>query len=49
MYTETLPIALFLNISYGNLPVAITAGVVLIIISLLSILIFECMNRDVFV
>ncbi|WP_292460427.1 ABC transporter permease [Methanothermococcus sp.] len=41
MNTEILPITLYLNISYGNIGMAITSGIVLIIISFLAILIFE--------
>ena len=41
MNTETLPITLYLNISYGNIAMAITSGIVLIVISFLAILVFE--------
>jgi len=41
MNTETLPITLYLNISYGNMGMAITSGIVLIVISFLAILVFE--------
>ena len=41
MNTETLPITLYLNISYGNMGMAITSGMVLIVISFLAILVFE--------
>lgn len=41
MKTEILPIALYLNISYGNLSMAITSGIVLILISFFAILFFE--------
>ncbi len=41
MNTETLPIALYLNMSYGNLGMAITSGIVLIIVSFIAIAIFE--------
>jgi len=41
MNTETLPITLYLNISYGNMAMAITSGIVLIVISFLAILVFE--------
>jgi molybdate transport system permease protein len=39
--TETLPIALFLNMSCGNLNMAISAATILIIISLAALYIFE--------
>ena len=41
MNTEILPITLYLNISYGNIGMAITSGIVLVIISFIAILIFE--------
>ncbi|SDN93936.1 molybdate transport system permease protein [Desulfonauticus submarinus] len=41
MQTEVLPITLYLNISYGNMGMAITSGIVLVIISFLAIFIFE--------
>jgi len=41
MKTETLPIALFLNISTGDLDLAIAASVILIVIAMASLLIFE--------
>ncbi|ENN96718.1 NifC-like ABC-type porter [Methanocaldococcus villosus KIN24-T80] len=40
-YTETLPITLYLNISYGNIGMAITSGIVLVIISFIAIFAFE--------
>jgi molybdate transport system permease protein len=39
--TETLPIALFLNMSCGKLNMAISAATILIIISLAALYIFE--------
>jgi molybdate transport system permease protein len=39
--TESLPIALFLNMSCGNLDMAISAATILIIISLVALYIFE--------
>jgi len=39
--TETLPIALFLNLSCGNIDGAIASATILIIISLISLCIFE--------
>jgi molybdate transport system permease protein len=47
MFTETLPITLYLNISYGNLAMAMTSGILLIAISLGAILVFELLNREV--
>ncbi|WP_024789939.1 ABC transporter permease [Lebetimonas sp. JH292] len=44
MKTEILPITLFLNISYGNMGMAITSGIVLIVISFVAILSVEYME-----
>ena len=41
MKTETLPISLYLNMSCGDLSLAIAAATILIIISLVSLFIFE--------
>jgi molybdate transport system permease protein len=41
MVTETLPISLYLNMSCGKLPLAIAAATILIIISVVSLFIFE--------
>jgi molybdate transport system permease protein len=41
MQTETLPISLYLNMSCGELPLAIAAATILIIISVVSLFIFE--------
>lgn len=41
MRTETLPITLYLNISYGNMGMALTSGIMLIAVSFLAIFIFE--------
>ena len=41
MKTETLPISLFLNMSCGELDLAIAAATILIIISLISLFVFE--------
>ncbi|AKB52672.1 Tungstate ABC transporter, permease protein WtpB [Methanosarcina barkeri str. Wiesmoor] len=41
MYTEVLPVTLYLNISYGNLEMAITSGILLMGIAFLAILSFE--------
>lgn len=41
MQTETLPISLYLNMSTGELPLAIAAAAILILISIVSLFIFE--------
>lgn len=41
MQTETLPISLYLNMSCGELPLAIASATILIVISLISLFIFE--------
>lgn len=41
MHTEVLPVTLYLNISYGNISMAITSGVLLMIIAFFAILTFE--------
>jgi molybdate transport system permease protein len=41
MKTETLPISLYLNMSCGDLPLAIAAATILIVISLVSLFVFE--------
>ena len=41
MRTETLPIALYLNISTGDLDLAVAAAVILIIISLCALFVVE--------
>ncbi|NDV18623.1 ABC transporter permease subunit [Pseudodesulfovibrio sp. JC047] len=41
MRTETLPITLYLNISYGNMGMALTSGIMLIGVSFIAIFIFE--------
>lgn len=41
MQTETLPISLYLNMSCGELPLAIAAATILIVISLVSLFVFE--------
>jgi len=45
MYTEILPITLYLNISYGNLGMAITSGIILILVSFVAITIFEICEK----
>lgn len=47
MRTETLPIALYLNISGGDVNLAIAAATILIAISLLALCIVEYLDRDV--
>ena len=42
MKTETLPIALFLNMSTGDLDMAIAAALILLVISGVTLLIVEC-------
>ncbi|NJE10579.1 ABC transporter permease [Thermococcus sp. MAR1] len=46
MNTEILPVTLYLNISYGNIGMAITSGIVLVVVSFLAILIFERLEGD---
>ena len=46
MKTETLPIALFLNMSTGDLDLAIAASVILIVISVISFAVFERCSGD---
>jgi molybdate transport system permease protein len=41
LQTETLPISLYLNMSCGELPLAIAAATILIVLSLVSLFIFE--------
>jgi molybdate transport system permease protein len=41
MRTEVLPITLYLNISYGNMGMALTSGIVLMLVSFLAIYVFE--------
>ncbi len=41
MHTEVLPVTLYLNISYGNMPMAMTSGMVLVGVSFIAIFIFE--------
>ncbi|GBC59424.1 molybdate ABC transporter permease [Desulfonema ishimotonii] len=41
MQTEVLPTALYLNISYGNMGMALTSGMVLVVVSFIAIFIFE--------
>ena len=41
MKTETLPVGIFLNISYGNLERATVMGLILMLVSLLCLILFE--------
>jgi len=47
MRTETLPIALYLNISTGDVDLAVAAATILILISLASLCCVEYLDRDV--
>ncbi len=47
MKTETLPIALFLNMSTGDLDMAIAAAIILLIISGTALILFEYFGKDV--
>jgi molybdate transport system permease protein len=49
MRTETLPIALYLNISTGDLDLAVAAATILILLSLITLCAVEYFNRDVHV
>lgn len=46
MRTETLPIALYLNISGGDINLAVAAASILIVISLLALCVVEYLDRD---
>lgn len=46
MHTETLPIALYLNLSYGNLEMAVAAGLLLVLISFAGIYAIEKLRGD---
>lgn len=41
MKTEVLPVTLYLNISYGNMGMALTSGIVLMVVSFVAIYVFE--------
>jgi molybdate transport system permease protein len=41
MKTEVLPIGLYLNISYGNMDMALTSGMLLMVVSFIAIYVFE--------
>ena len=45
MKTETLPVAIFLNLSGGNLDKALAAATILIIISIIGLFAFEYIGR----
>lgn len=47
MRTETLPIALYLNISTGDVDLAVAASTILILISLVTLCAVEYLDRDV--
>ena len=47
MRTETLPIALYLNISTGDVDLAVAAATILVIISLATLCCVEYLDRDV--
>lgn len=49
MKTETLPISLFLNMSTGDLDLAFSSASVIIIISLISLFIFELLTENPFI
>jgi len=49
MRTETLPIALYLNISTGDLNLAVAAATILILISLITLCVVEYFDRGVHV
>jgi molybdate transport system permease protein len=49
MRTETLPIALYLNISTGDLSQAVAAATILVLISLVTLCAVEYLNRGVHV
>jgi molybdate transport system permease protein len=47
MRTETLPIALYLNISTGDVDLAVASATILILISLVTLCAVEYLDRDV--
>ncbi len=49
MRTETLPIALYLNISTGDINLAVAAATILILISLITLCVVEIVDRGVHV
>ncbi|MDD2252549.1 MAG: ABC transporter permease [Dehalococcoidales bacterium] len=46
MKTETLPISLYLNMSCGELPLAIASATILIVISIVSLFLFEKLSGE---
>lgn len=46
MKTETLAIAMYLNLSTGDIDMAITAGILLVIISFITIAVMEKYAND---
>ncbi|OPX58137.1 MAG: Molybdate/tungstate transport system permease protein WtpB [Methanobacterium sp. PtaB.Bin024] len=46
MKTETLPITLYLNLSFGNVDMAISAGIVLVIIAFVAIVVLEKYGKE---
>ena len=46
MKTETLAIAMYLNLSTGDIDMAITAGILLVIISFITIAVMEKFAND---
>jgi len=46
MKTETLPVSLFLNMSTGDLKLAMAAATILIIVSVVSLFIFELLGGE---
>jgi molybdate transport system permease protein len=46
MKTETLPLTLYLNLSFGDVNMAITAGIVLVIISFIAIAVLEKYGKE---
>ncbi len=47
MKTETLPIGLYLNLSYGNMARAIAFGIILIVVSFISLFVIELFKGKV--
>lgn len=48
LQTETLSIALYLNLSFGNINMAISAGILLILISLITIFVLERYAKETY-
>ncbi len=49
MKTETLSIALYMNMSFGNINMAITAGILLVIISFIAIFVLEKYAKEKYI